>query len=146
MKSLPERFKYVNQKTALMKETKLAEGLMLFGAIYGMLPAALQSFLGQIADLPFPPFNMVATNVPGPQVPLYLAGRKMLIQYPYVPVGYGLGLGCAILSYNQMLYFGLSSDAQAMPDVEKFKEILDEVFADLLQTVETVDLRSAASN
>lgn len=146
IKSLPERFKYVNQKTALMKETKLAEGLMLFGAIYGMLPAALQSFLGQIADLPFPPFNMVATNVPGPQIPLYLAGRKMLTQYPYVPIGYGLGLGCAILSYNQMLYFGLSSDAQAMPDVEKFKEILDEVFDELLQRVKTVSRRSAVNN
>lgn len=145
IESLPERFKYVNQKTALMKETKLAEGLMLFGAIYGMIPAALQSFLGQIADLPFPPFNMVATNVPGPQVPLYLAGRKMLIQYPYVPIGYGLGLGCAILSYNQMLYFGLSSDAKAMPDVEKFKEILDEVFADLMATVESSSQWSAVS-
>lgn len=145
IESLPERFKYVNQKTALMKETKLAEGLMLFGAIYGMIPAALQSFLGQIADLPFPPFNMVATNVPGPQVPLYLAGRKMLIQYPYVPIGYGLGLGCAILSYNQMLYFGLSSDAKAMPDVEKFKEILDEVFADLMATVENSNQWSAVS-
>jgi WS/DGAT/MGAT family acyltransferase len=145
IKTLPERFKYVNQKTALMKESKMAEGLMLFGAIYGVIPAPLQSILGQIADLPFPPFNMVATNVPGPQVPLYLAGKKMLIQYPYVPIGYGLGLGCAILSYNQMLYFGLSSDAQAMPDVEKFKEILDEVFADLLATVDSLEHQTTSA-
>lgn len=135
IETLPERFQHVHEKTAMMKEAKMAEGLMLFGAIYGMIPAPLQSILGQIADLPFPPFNMVATNVPGPQVPLYLAGRKMLVQYPYVPIGYGLGLGCAILSYNQTLHFGLSSDAQAMKDVEKFKEILDEVFADLMAVV-----------
>ena len=132
IKTLPERFSHVHEKTAMMKEAKMAESLMLFGAIYGMIPAPLQSILGQIADLPFPPFNMVATNVPGPQVPLYLAGKKMLVQYPYVPIGYGLGLGCAILSYNQTLHFGLSSDAQAMSDVEKFKEILDEVFTDLM--------------
>lgn len=146
IEDLSHRFKYVHQKTAIMKEARLAEGLMMFGSLYGMLLAPLQSVLGALADLPFPPFNMVATNVPGPQVPLYMAGRKMLIQYPYVPVGYGLGLGCAILSYNQMFYFGLSSDAQAMADVEKFKEILDEVFTDLKQTVEKLENQTERAN
>lgn len=140
---LPHRFKYVNQKTALMKSTHLAEGLLTIASLYAILPAPVQSGIGAVADLPFPPFNLVATNVPGPQVPLYLAGRKMSAQYPYVPIGYGLGLGCAILSYNQTLYFGLSSDAQAMGDVEKFKEILDEVFADLKTTVEKMENRTA---
>ena len=133
---LPHRFQYVNRKTAVMKSANLAVGLLTVASLYSLLPAPVQAGVGAIADLPFPPFNMVATNVPGPQVPLYLAGRKMLAQYPYVPIGYGLGLGCAILSYNQTLYFGLSSDAQAMSDVEKFKEILDEVFADLKAVVE----------
>ncbi len=132
---LTARFRHVNQKTAVMKSAKLAEGLLTLGAMYSMMPAPLQSALGAIADLPFPPFNMVATNVPGPQIPLYMCGAKMLKYYPYVPIGYRLGLGCAILSYNQTLYFGLSSDAKAMSDVEKFKEILDEVFADLKTVV-----------
>ena len=139
IKDLPHRFKYVNQKTALMKEAKLAEGLGMVGALYGMMPAPLQSVIGAIADTPIPPFNMVATNVPGPQIPLYLVGKKMLTHYPYVPIGYGLGLGCAIFSYNQTLYFGLSSDAQAMPDVEKFKKLIDEVFQDLMETVEKLE-------
>lgn len=133
---LTARFRRVNQKTAVMKSAHLAEGLLTLGALYSMIPATMQSALGAIADLPFPPFNMVATNVPGPQIPLYMCGVKMLKYYPYVPVGYRLGLGCAILSYNQTLYFGLSSDAKAMNDVEKFKEILDEVFNDLKATVE----------
>ena len=60
----------------------------------------------------------------------------MIKHYPYVPIGYGLGLGCAIFSYNRVLYFGFSSDAQAMPDVEAFKTITDEVFAELLDFVE----------
>ncbi|MEZ5347329.1 MAG: wax ester/triacylglycerol synthase family O-acyltransferase [Pyrinomonadaceae bacterium] len=132
---LAQRFAYVNQITALMKETKLAAGLLTVGAMYSMMPAPLQSVFGQLADLPFPPFNMVATNVPGPQIPLYLVGQKMLKHYPYVPVGYGLGLGCAIFSYNKDLYFGLSSDANAMSDVDKFKKILDETFADLKAVV-----------
>ena len=131
IQSLPERFAYVNKKTALMKETKLAAGFLTLGAMYSMMPAPLQTVIGQIADAPLPPYNMVATNVPGPQIPLYLIGEKMKAHYPYVPVGYGVGLGCAIFSYDKNLYFGLSSDAKAMSDVEKFKELLDESFADL---------------
>ncbi len=142
---LPRRFRYVNGKTALMKSTHLAEGLLTIGSLYAMLPAPVQAGIGAVADLPFPPFNMVATNVPGPQVPLYLTGKKMLAQYPYVPIGYGLGLGCAILSYNQMLYFGLSSDAQAMSDVGKFKEILDGTFADLQTAVEQAEQPTASA-
>ncbi len=134
-----ERFKFVNAKTAVMKETRLAESFLTFGAMYSMLPAPLQSALGQIADVPVPPFNMVATNVPGPQIPLYLVGKKLVKQYPYVPIGYGLGLGCAIFSYNQVLYFGFSSDAQAMPDVEVFKEIVDQVFVELIETADEID-------
>lgn len=140
-----KRFKFVHKKTALMKEAHLAEGLGVVGAMYSMLPAPIQSVLGSIADLPFPPYNMVATNVPGPQVPLYLTGKKMVAHYPYVPIGYGLGLGCAIFSYNQVLYFGLSSDAQAMPDVEKFKEILDETFEDLKNYAAAAEMKAAAT-
>ena len=55
-------------------------------------------------------------------------------------------LGCAILSYNQTLYFGLSSDAKAMKDVEKFKEILEEVFTDLKATVENMESQTATAN
>jgi diacylglycerol O-acyltransferase / wax synthase len=142
---LPSRFKFVHERTNVMKTARLAEGLLTLGSLYMLMPAPMQSLVGALAELPFPPFNMVATNVPGPQVPIYLAGRKMLVQYPYVPVGYRLGLGCAILSYNQTLYFGLSSDAQAMGDVEKFKEILDEVFEDLKATVATMESQSASA-
>jgi len=146
IEDLPARFKFVNQRTNVMKTARLAEGLLTVGSIYMLMPAPMQSLVGALADLPFPPFNMVATNVPGPQVPIYLAGRRMLVQYPYVPVGYQLGLGCAILSYNQTLYFGLSSDGQAMKDVEKFREILDEVFEDLRAVVIKMENQKASAN
>ncbi len=142
IRDLNKRFQYVHQKMMLMKETKLAESLLTVGAMYSVMPAPLQAVIGQLADAPAPPFNMVATNVPGPQIPLYLVGQKLLKQYPYVPIGYGLGLGCAIFSYNRDLYFGLSSDAQAMSDVDKFKHILDETFSDLRQVA--IDLEEKA--
>ncbi|QQS39666.1 MAG: wax ester/triacylglycerol synthase family O-acyltransferase [Acidobacteriota bacterium] len=143
---LVSRFEYVNEKTQLMKETRLAESLLTVGAAYSLLPAPMQSIIGTLADTPVPPFNLVATNVPGPQIPLYLVGKKMLAHYPYVPIGYGLGLGCAIFSYNQELYFGLSSDAGAMDDVEKFKEILDGVFNELLELAAEMGGKAESAN
>jgi diacylglycerol O-acyltransferase / wax synthase len=126
-----ERFKYINSKTTAMKNARVAEGLNLFSALMGILPASVQALVGAMAATPIPAFNMVSTNVPGPQVPLYAMGKRMIAYYPYVPVGYAVGCGCAIMSYDQKLYFGLTSDLQAMPDVERLKEFLDESFVEL---------------
>ena len=126
-----ERFKYINSKTVAMKNARVAEGLNLFSALMGILPASVQALMGAMATTPLPAFNMVSTNVPGPQVPLYAMGKRMIAYYPYVPVGYAVGCGCAIMSYDQKLYFGLTSDTQAMPDVERLKEFLDESFVEL---------------
>ncbi|MEK6406097.1 MAG: wax ester/triacylglycerol synthase family O-acyltransferase [Acidobacteriota bacterium] len=126
-----ERFQYINRKTVSMKSGRVAEGLNLFSALMGILPAPVLAFAGAIGTMPIPAFNMVSTNVPGPQVPLYAMGKRMIAYYPYVPVGYAIGCGCAIMSYDQNLYFGLTSDTQAMPDVEKLKEALDESFIEL---------------
>lgn len=126
-----ERFKYINSKTVAMKNARVAEGLNLFSALMGILPASVQALVGAMATTPLPAFNMVSTNVPGPQVPLYAMGKRMIAYYPYVPVGYAVGCGCAIMSYDQKLYFGLTSDMQAMSDVERLKEFLDESFVEL---------------
>ncbi len=130
-----ERFRYINDKTMKMKAGRVAEGLNLFSALMGILPAPVQALAGAIANTPVAPYNMVSTNVPGPQVPLYLVGKKMVAYYPYVPVGYAVGCGCAIMSYDQKLTFGLTADTDAMPDVENLKECLRESF---------IELRSAA--
>ncbi len=126
-----ERFKYINQKTMSMKSGRIAEGLNLFSAMMGIMPAPVQALVGALANIPLPPFNMVSTNIPGPQVPLYSLGRRMIAYYPYVPVGYAIGCGCAIMSYDQHLYFGLTADTQAMPDVEKLRDDLSESFFEL---------------
>lgn len=128
-----ERFRYINQKTGTLKGGRVAEGLNLFSALMGILPAPVQALAGALATAPFPAFNMVSTNVPGPQVPLYTMGKKMLAYYPYVPVGYAVGCGCAIVSYDQKIYFGLTADLQAMPDVERMRDFLNESYLELLR-------------
>jgi WS/DGAT/MGAT family acyltransferase len=126
-----ERFRHINHKTVAMKKVRVAEGINLFSALMGILPASVQALVGAMANTPLPAFNMVSTNVPGPQVPLYAMGKRMIAYYPYVPVGYAIGCGCAIMSYDQKLFFGLTSDVQAMSDVERLKEFLEESFVEL---------------
>jgi WS/DGAT/MGAT family acyltransferase len=127
------RFRYVNEKTAAMKAGRVAEGLNLFSALMGIVPPPMQALLGALstANLPLPPFNMISTNVPGPQVPMYAMGKKMIAYYPYVPVGFAIGCGCAIMSYDQSLFFGLTADTQAMSDVEMLRDCLYESFYEL---------------
>ncbi|MGH9843459.1 MAG: wax ester/triacylglycerol synthase family O-acyltransferase [Blastocatellia bacterium] len=127
------RFRCVNEKTGAMKAGRVAEGLNLFSALMGVVPPPMQALLGALssANLPLPPFNMVSTNVPGPQVPMYAMGKKMIAYYPYVPVGFAIGCGCAIMSYDQHLSFGLTADTKAMPDVERLRDCLYESFYEL---------------
>jgi WS/DGAT/MGAT family acyltransferase len=69
-------------------------------------------------------FNLVVTNVPGPQFPLYLLGRELEAIYPMVPLAKNTALGIAIMSYNGQLNFGLVSDYDALADVETLAEEL----------------------
>jgi WS/DGAT/MGAT family acyltransferase len=76
-------------------------------------------------------FNMVVTNVPGPQVPLYLLGARMLEAYPMVPLFLNQGLGLALFSYAGRLYWGVNADWDLLPDVERFTAYLGEAFSEL---------------
>src|SRR5260370_13658288 len=75
--------------------------------------------------------NFVATNVPGVQVPQYIAGHECTDSIGLVPLGATLGYGVAISSYNQKLYFGLTAEPVVMPDVELMKKLIDQVYAEL---------------
>jgi WS/DGAT/MGAT family acyltransferase len=76
-------------------------------------------------------FNLVVTNVPGPQFPLYLLGRRMRAIYPVVPLARNQALGIAIMSYNGRLGFGLLADYDAMPDLHDVADDLRGAIADL---------------
>jgi WS/DGAT/MGAT family acyltransferase len=75
----------------------------------------------------------VATNVPGPQVPLYVCGRRMLAAYPYVPIAGHIRVGVAIWSYCGDLYFGITGDWQGAPDIARLEHGIDLAFEELLK-------------
>ena len=126
----------VHKRTEFLKHMHAAELVSLAGGLIGMFPTSLQGMAGPIASqLPITPFNLVCTNVPGPQVPLYLLGHKMLHCYPYVPVGGEMAVNCAILSYNGTVYFGFSGDTHAAPDLRRLEKLLHESFGKLRDAV-----------
>jgi WS/DGAT/MGAT family acyltransferase len=69
-------------------------------------------------------FNVVVTNVPGPQTPLYLLGRRLRALYPVLPLAHRQALGIAVTSYDGRLGFGLLADYDAVPDLEVLAEAL----------------------
>jgi diacylglycerol O-acyltransferase len=76
-------------------------------------------------------FNLVVTNVPGPQFALYLMGREMADIFPMVPLARNQGLGVAIMSYNGKISFGLVSDYDLVPDLDELAADFQAALAEL---------------
>jgi diacylglycerol O-acyltransferase len=76
-------------------------------------------------------FNLVVTNVPGPQFPLYMQGRELRDVFPMVPLATNQRLGIALMSYNGAINFGLIGDYDSMPDLEDFARDLAESLQEL---------------
>ncbi|HET7441926.1 MAG TPA: wax ester/triacylglycerol synthase family O-acyltransferase [Terriglobales bacterium] len=118
-------FAAVHRRIDFLKRSHMAEMVGMAGGLLGLVPAPLQALVGPFASLlPVTPFNLVCTNIRGPQTPLYLAGRKMVDWYPYVPIGGEMTVNCAVLSYNDFTYFGFSGDAQVAPDLGRLEKFL----------------------
>ena len=129
------RLQQISKRTESLKNSRLADMLRMITNAGGLLPAPLQALVMALpfVSLPSPVFNMVSTNVPGPQIPLYATGQEMLNYFPHVPVGNDLGMGCAIQSYNQKIVFGITSDYAAAPEAHHMRDFLDESFRELRQ-------------
>jgi WS/DGAT/MGAT family acyltransferase len=78
-------------------------------------------------------FNLVVTNVPGPQVPLYAAGGQMLEVFPVVPLARGQGLSIGMTSYDGQVYFGLNADLDSVGDVHVLADLIEQEVTDLVE-------------
>lgn len=124
------RLRFVKQQMDGLKESKQALGARVIADVQQMAPPTI---LAQASRLQFSTrlFNLIVTNVPGPQFPLFVLGRRMRAIYPMVPLAQNLALGIAIMSYDGTLAFGLNADFDALPDLEllaaQLAEALDEL-------------------
>ncbi len=101
-----------------LKKSGQAVGAQVLTNLAGFAPPTILSQAArQQARQPF--FNLVVTNVPGPQFPLYLLGRRLRVLYPVVPLAQRQALGIAVMSYDGHLGFGLLGDYDALPDLDR---------------------------
>ena len=89
--------------------------------------------------------NTVTTNVPGPQHPMYLAGRRMLNAYPFVPLAGHVRVGVAIFSYDGNLNFGVTGDYDTASDIEILCAGIEAGIRELLPPVAPARRRKPAS-
>jgi len=126
------RLETVQANTRNVKDSKQALGAEVMAAVSEWTTPTLLSLAARVST-GTRVYNMVVTNVPGPQVPLYMLGAKVIETYPMVPLFESQGLGIALFSYAGGLYWGFNADADVMPDLHDFVQAMAESFADLCQ-------------
>lgn len=115
------RLRFVRHAMEGLKESKQALGAEVIAGAQNFAPPTI---LAQASRLNFSTrlFNLIVTNVPGPQFPLYVLGRKMLHAYPVAFLPENHAIAVAIMSYNGEMNFGLLSDFDALPDLDSIGE------------------------
>ena len=124
------RLARIRETTAQLKESKQALGAEVLTAVGEWTPSTLLSLGSQLATRRLP-FNLVVTNVPGPQIPLYLLGSKMLDNFGLVPLTDNLCLGVVLFSYAGKLCWGFTSDWDLVPDLHDFVLDIEASFREL---------------
>jgi hypothetical protein len=126
-------YRRVHEAMAGLKESGQAVGAQVITQLGDFAPPTI---LSQAARLQSRQrwFNVVVTNVPGPQFPLYVRGRRMLGLYPVVPLAPQQALGIAIMSYDGNLGFGLLGDYDALADLDDLADDLRAGISDLALT------------
>ncbi|MDX6666060.1 MAG: diacylglycerol O-acyltransferase / wax synthase, partial [Solirubrobacteraceae bacterium] len=123
-------FAFVHDAMEALKSSSQAVGAEAITRLGDFAPPTIMSQAARLqARQRF--FNLVVTNVPGPQVPLYLLGRRLVGLYPVVPLAQRQALGIAIMSYDGQLGFGLLADYDAVPDLEDIGDDLRAAIAAL---------------
>ncbi len=128
-----QRLRKISEAMHAVKQSGQAVGAEILTQLSGFAPPTI---MAQAARLQARQrlFNLVVTNVPGPQFPLYLLGRELESVYPMVPLAENTALGIAILSYNGQLNFGLVGDYDALADVEVLADELRSAIEELSAT------------
>ncbi|HTF35131.1 MAG TPA: wax ester/triacylglycerol synthase family O-acyltransferase [Myxococcota bacterium] len=120
----------IRDTTIRLKEEKHALGAEVLTTVAGWTPATLLS-LGSRMVIRALPFNLVVTNVPGPQVPLYLLGSRMHDNYGQLPLIDYLGLGVVLFSYAGKLCWGFTADWDLLPDLHEVVVATEEAFEEI---------------
>jgi diacylglycerol O-acyltransferase / wax synthase len=138
------RLRFVKQQMDGLKESKQALGARVIADVQQMAPPTI---LAQASRLQFSTrlFNLITTNVPGPQFPIYMLGRKMDTFYPVAFLPKGHALAIAIMSYNGAIDFGLLGDYDALPDIDTIADGIEDGLAQLKAAARAKEARAAGA-
>ncbi len=112
------RLAQVTRETARLKNSEQARAASLIIDATGWTPPTINRLLAEAISRPLT-WNLVVSNVPGPQLPFYLLGRRLLEVYPCVPLspqGHALSIG--VVSYDGAVFFGLTGDREVLSDLD----------------------------
>jgi WS/DGAT/MGAT family acyltransferase len=126
-----QRLRFVSHAMDGLKESKQALGAEMIAGAQSFAPPTI---LAQASRLNFSTrlFNVIVTNIPGPQFPLYVLGREMVQALPVAFLPQNHALAIAIMSYNGQMNFGLLGDFDALPDIDSIGENIAEELATLV--------------
>ncbi len=124
------RLRFVREAMDGLKESKQAVGAKVLADVQQLAPPTV---LAQASRIQFSTrlFNLITTNVPGPQFPLYVLGRELLDLFPIAFLPKSHSLAIAIMSYNGGVNFGLLGDYDALPDIDLIAEGIEDGLAEL---------------
>lgn len=129
-----DRLRAVTEQLARLKDSKQAVAGDVLTGLAGFAPPVLLAVGTRVAfRAPQRNINTVTTNVPGPRVQLYAAGRRMLEAFPYVPLAGRVRIGIAIFSYLDSLNFGLTGDYDTTADLNVLANGIEAGMADLVK-------------
>ena len=125
------RLRFIRAAMDGLKESKQAVGAATLAAVNNLAPPTI---LAQASRLNFSTrlFNLLVTNIPGPQVPLYVLGRQLQDLFPVAFLPENHALAVAIMSYNGGLDYGLLGDYDALPDIDVVADGIEASLAELL--------------
>lgn len=118
------------------RESSRLVGAEALATIAGFAPPTLHALGARVgADITQRVYNLVITNVPGPQTPLFVGGAEMVAAYPVVALTRNHGLSIGLTSYNGGMFFGINADRDGVPDIDDLAECLRESLEELKDTV-----------
>ena len=128
-----QRYVAVCAHTRALKASHEAEAGVLVTTVARYLPPPLLTLgLRTVFRLPQRWITTVITNVPGPPRPIYALGRRLIANYPYVPIADRVRIGVAVTSYDRTLHFGITSDHDSAPDAGVLRAGIERGIGELL--------------
>ena len=127
-----QRLARVRETTARLKASRQALGAEVLAAVSDWTSSSLLSLAVRVSARGRP-YNVVVTNVPGPQIPLFLLGAEVEACYPVVNLQPSQGLGVALFSYAGGLFWGFVADPEIVPDLDSIPGLVAASFAELAE-------------